>query len=96
MKKEFSLEEKMSAIGFVFQGESARSVSLRSLEDYTDTQIKEMIAFKGITFVDRPLYLFSEHEKKQTLKYWKDHEREHLDKIMIREVYSGPIEIKGE
>ena len=26
MKKEFSLEEKMSAIGFVFQGESARSV----------------------------------------------------------------------
>ena len=29
MKKEFSLEEKMSAIGFVFQGESARSVSRR-------------------------------------------------------------------
>ena len=27
MKKEFSLEEKMSAIGVVFQGESARSVS---------------------------------------------------------------------
>lgn len=65
-------------------------------KDYTDTQIEEMIAFKGITFVDRPLYLFSEREKKQALKYWKDHEREHLDKIMIREVYSGPIEIKGE
>ena len=29
MKKEFSLEEKMSAIGFVFQGESAHSVSRR-------------------------------------------------------------------
>ena len=29
MKKEFSLEEKMSAIGIVFQGESARSVSRR-------------------------------------------------------------------
>ena len=27
MKKEFSLEEKISAIGSVFQGESARSVS---------------------------------------------------------------------
>ena len=27
MKKEFSLEEKLSAIGLVFQGESARSVS---------------------------------------------------------------------
>ena len=65
-------------------------------KDYTDTQIEEMIAFKGITFVDRPLYLFSEREKKQALKYWKEHEREHLDKIMIREVYSGPIEIKGE
>lgn len=65
-------------------------------KDYTDTRIEEMIAFKGITFVDRPLYLFSEREKKQALKYWKEHEREHLDKIMIREVYSGPIEIKGE
>ena len=29
MKKEFSLEEKLSAIGLVFQGESARSVSRR-------------------------------------------------------------------
>lgn len=27
MKKEFSLEEKLTAIGLVFQGESARSVS---------------------------------------------------------------------
>lgn len=62
-------------------------------KDYTDTQIEEMIAVKGITLVDRPLYLFSESEKKQALKYWKEHEREYLDKIIIREVYTGPIEI---
>lgn len=66
------------------------------LKDYTDTRIEDMMAVKSITFVDRPLYLFSEREKKQALKYWKEHEREYLDKIMIREVYSGPIEIKGE
>lgn len=66
------------------------------LKDYTDTWIEEIMAVKNITLVDRPLYLFSEREKKQALKYWKEHEREHLDKIMIREVYSGPIEIKGE
>lgn len=66
------------------------------LSDYTDTQIEEMMAVKNITLVDRPLYLFSEREKKQALKYWKEHEREYLDKIMIREVYSGPIVIKGE
>ena len=65
-------------------------------KDYTDTLIEEMMAVKNITLVDRPLYLFSEREKKQALKYWKEHEREYLDKIMIREVYSGPIEIKGE
>jgi transposase len=29
MRRNFSIEEKMSAIGFVFQGESARSVSRR-------------------------------------------------------------------
>lgn len=29
MKKEFSLEEKLTAIGLVFQGESARSVSCK-------------------------------------------------------------------
>lgn len=29
MKKEFSLEEKLEAISFVFQGETARSVSDR-------------------------------------------------------------------
>lgn len=62
-------------------------------KDYTDTQIEEIIAVKGITLVDRPLYLFSESEKKQALKYWKEHEREYLDKIIIREVYTGPIEI---
>ena len=55
-----------------------------------------MMAVKNITLVDRPLYLFSEREKKQALKYWKEHEREYLNKIMIREVYSGPIVIKGE
>ena len=65
-------------------------------KDYSDTWIVEMMAVKNITLVDRPLYLFSEREKKQALKYWKEHEREYLDKIMIREVYSGPIVIKGE
>ena len=65
-------------------------------KDYSDTWIEEMMAVKNITLVDRPLYLFSEREKKQALKYWKEHEREYLDKIMIREVYSGPIVIKGE
>ena len=29
MKKEFSVEEKLEAISFVFQGETARSVSNR-------------------------------------------------------------------
>lgn len=65
-------------------------------KDYSDTWIEEMMAVKNITLVDRPLYLFSEREKKQALKYWKEHEREYLDKIMIREVYSGPIVMKGE
>ena len=65
-------------------------------KDYTDTQIKKMMAVKGITLVDRPLFLFSEREKKQALKYWKKHEREYLDKIMIREVYAGPIVMEEE
>lgn len=65
-------------------------------KDYTDTQIKKMMAVKGITLVDRPLFLFSEREKKQALKYWKEHEREYLDKIMIREVYTGPIVMEEE
>ena len=65
-------------------------------KDYSDIWIEEMMAVKNITLVDRPLYLFSEREKKQALKYWKEHEREYLDKIMIREVYSGPIVIKEE
>ena len=65
------------------------------LATYTDEQIAEFIQKKGVKIEgEMPLYLFSEHEKRQALKYWKEHEREYLDKIMIREVYTGPIKIK--
>lgn len=63
------------------------------LKDYTDAQIEKFIEEKKISLEDKPLYLFSEKEKKQAVKYWKEHEREYLDKIIIREVYTGPIEI---
>lgn len=56
--------------------------------DYSDEQIEKFMADKEVEIVDRPLYLFSEAEKKQAVRYWKEHEREYLDKIIIREVYS--------
>lgn len=66
------------------------------LSDYTDTQIEEFLDSKNIQLLEKPLYLFSEQEKKLAIAYWKKHEREYLDKILIREVYTGPITIEDD
>ena len=64
MKKEFSLEEKLSAIGLVFQGESARSVSRKlSLGHHTLYEWIENYKFRGIEG------LKSKRKKKKRLSY---------------------------
>lgn len=66
------------------------------LKGYSDAQVEKFMDSKNIQLQDEPLYLFSEQEKKQAVAYWKKHEREFLDKIVIREVYNGPIEYGDE
>ena len=67
---------------------------MQYLQNYTDAQIESFMKLKDIRIEERPLYLFSEKEKKQAIKYWKEHEREYLDKILIREVFTGTITVE--
>ena len=66
------------------------------LKGYTDTQIEQFIDVKKIRIEEQPLYNFTEHEKNLAIKYWKKHEHDYLDKIVIREVYNGPIELEDD
>ena len=66
------------------------------LKGYTDAQVEKFLDSKNIQLQDKPLYLFSEQEKKQAIAYWTKHEREYLDKILIREVFTGPITIEDD
>lgn len=66
------------------------------LKGYTDAQVDKFLDSKNIQLQDKPLYLFSEQEKKHAIAYWTKHEREYLDKILIREVFTGPITIEDD
>lgn len=64
MKKEFSLEEKLTAIGLVFQGESARSVSRKlHLGHHTLYEWIETYKLRGVEG------LKSKRKKKKRLSY---------------------------
>ena len=58
-------------------------------KDLSDDVINGFLRDKDIELSDTDLYSFSTHEKNQALKYWRIHEREYLDKIIIREVMWG-------
>ena len=58
-------------------------------KDLSDDAINGFLRDKNIELLDTDLYSFSTHEKNQALKYWRKHEREYLDKIIIREVMWG-------
>lgn len=66
------------------------------LKGYTDAQIDHFLDIKNVRIVDQPLYTFTEHERNLAINYWKKHEREYLDKIVIREVYNGPFEFEDD
>lgn len=55
-------------------------------KDLSDDVINGFLRDKDIELSDTDLYSFSTHEKNQALKYWRIHEREYLDKIIIREM----------
>ena len=66
MKKEFSLEEKLSAIGLVFQGESARSVS-RKLHLghhllYEWIESYKLLGIEGLTYTRKSCHFRSQKE----------------------------------
>lgn len=71
-------------------------VRTQYMEGCSDAQIKMFMKRKDIKIEEKPLYLFTEHEKKLAIQYWKEHEREYLNKIVIREVYTGPIKVEKE
>lgn len=58
-------------------------------KDLSDDVINGFLRDKNIELLDTDLYSFSTHEKNQALKYWRKHEREYLDKIIIIEVMWG-------
>ena len=66
------------------------------LKGYTDAQLEHFMNVKQIRLEERPLYTFTAHEKNLAINYWKKHEREYLDKIVIREVFNGPIEFEDD
>ena len=55
-------------------------------KDLSDDVIIGFLRDKNIELSDTDLYSFSTHEKNLALNYWRTHEREYLDKIIIREV----------
>lgn len=66
------------------------------LKGCTDAQIEHFLDIKNVRIVDQPLYTFTERERNLAINYWKKHEREYLDKIVIREVYNGPFEFEDD
>jgi len=57
-------------------------------KDYTDAQIEHFLTVKKIRIEEQSLYTFTEHEKNIAFNYWKKHEREYLNKIIINEVHN--------
>ena len=78
MKKEFSLEEKMSAIGFVFQGESARSVSRRLhlghhiLYEWIESY--KLLGIEGLKFKPKKKKRLSYEEKCKIVREYQESE----------------------
>ena len=78
MKKEFSLEEKMSAIGFVFQGESARSVSRRLhlghhiLYEWIESY--KLLGIEGLKFKRKKKKRLSYEEKCKIVREYQESE----------------------
>ena len=78
MKKEFSLEEKLCAIGFVFQGESARSVS-RKLHLNRNKMYEWLAAYKehgiqGLVAKERRKKKLSYEEKCKIIHEYQESE----------------------
>ena len=78
MKKEFSLEEKMSAIGLVFQGESARSVSRRLhlghhiLYEWIESY--KLLGIEGLKFKRKKKKRLSYEEKCKIVREYQESE----------------------
>lgn len=65
-------------------------------KDLSDDVINGFLRDKDIELSDTDLYSFSTHEKNLALKYWRIHEREYLDKIIIREVMRGMMVVHSD
>lgn len=73
----------------MFSRNALKLVKELYFKDLLDDVINKFLKDKNIELLDTDLYSFSTHEKNQALKYWRKHEREYLDKIIIREVMWG-------
>lgn len=73
----------------LFSRNALKLVKELYFKDLLDDVINKFLKDKNIELLDTDLYSFSTHEKNQALKYWRKHEREYLDKIIIREVMWG-------